>query len=116
MILCNKLNPTAHIAVVFTEQDPFRSYCPTVPLEKNKRFHILWKNCPMHHFSDSSTDCARFVMESWWSSTIYPYIYITQSTIGGGILRGARCLIYPTAPPLAVTPPESPCRLPSHTE
>ena len=36
--------------------------------------------------------------------------------IMGGIRRGARCLAYPTAPLLAVTPRESPCRFPSYTE
>ena len=40
---------------------------------------------------------------------------INQS-IMGGIRQGARCLAYPTAPLLAATPRESPCRLPSYTE
>ena len=43
------------------------------------------------------------------------YTPINQSSIMGGIRRGARCLAYPTAP-LLVTARESPCRLPSHTE
>ena len=42
-------------------------------------------------------------------------IYINQ-LIKGGIRRRVRCLTYPTAPSLAFTPRESPCRLPSHTK
>ena len=45
------------------------------------------------------------------SSTAVP-----NQSIMGGILQGARCLAYPTAPLLAATPRESPCRLPSYTE
>ena len=39
-----------------------------------------------------------------------------NQSIKGGIRRGARCLAYPTALLLAVTPHKSPCRLPSYTE
>ena len=39
-----------------------------------------------------------------------------QSINHGGHTPGGAFLAYPTAPPLAVTPHESPRRFPSHTE
>ena len=44
------------------------------------------------------------------------YCFSINQSIMGGISRRARCLAYPTAPLLPVTPRESPCRLPSYTE
>ena len=46
----------------------------------------------------------------------YSICVVMYQSIMGGIRQGARCLAYTTAPLLAVTPRESPCRLPSYTE
>ena len=65
----------------------------------------LWKEIHEEHMLVPTKESFKLITEDFYNQSIM-----------GGICRGARCLTYPAAPLLAVTPRESPCRVPAYTE